>query len=116
MTMRVPGATVFVGSHAAARLVAQGHPVRLLVRDPAKVATFAGSRTSKRTGWPCATSRAAACEPTKTVAPGTRIVMGRADQLRESRASRRRSSRYSHTRVTVSPYAAYHSIVFGAPA
>lgn len=34
----VTGATGFVGSHAAARLVGEGHAVRLLVRDAAKLA------------------------------------------------------------------------------
>jgi nucleoside-diphosphate-sugar epimerase len=38
MTVLVTGGTGFVGSHAAARLVRAGRPVRLLVRDPAKVA------------------------------------------------------------------------------
>jgi dihydroflavonol-4-reductase len=38
MTVLVTGGTGFVGSHAAARLVEAGHAVRLLVRDPAKVA------------------------------------------------------------------------------
>ncbi len=38
MTVLVTGGTGFVGSHAAARLVASGRPVRLLVRDPGKVA------------------------------------------------------------------------------
>lgn len=38
MTVLVTGGTGFIGSHAAARLVASGHAVRLLVRDPAKVA------------------------------------------------------------------------------
>lgn len=38
MTVLVTGGTGFVGSHLAAHLVAQGRPVRLLVRDPAKVA------------------------------------------------------------------------------
>ncbi len=37
MTVLVTGGTGFVGSHVAARLRASGHPVRLLVRDPAKV-------------------------------------------------------------------------------
>ena len=38
MTALVTGATGFVGSHAAARLAAHGHEVRVLVRDPAKLA------------------------------------------------------------------------------
>ena len=38
MTVLVTGGTGFVGSHAAAHLVASGRPVRLLVRDPGKVA------------------------------------------------------------------------------
>jgi dihydroflavonol-4-reductase len=38
VTVLVTGGTGFVGSHVAARLVARGHDVRLLVRDPAKVA------------------------------------------------------------------------------
>ena len=38
MTVLVTGGTGFVGSHLAARLVAGGRPVRLLVRDPTKVA------------------------------------------------------------------------------
>jgi len=37
MTVLVTGGTGFVGSHAAAHLVAQGRAVRLLVRDPAKL-------------------------------------------------------------------------------
>jgi dihydroflavonol-4-reductase len=37
MTVLVTGGTGFVGSHAAAQLVAGGRSVRLLVRDPAKV-------------------------------------------------------------------------------
>ena len=37
MTVLVTGGTGFVGSHVAARLRASGRPVRLLVRDPAKV-------------------------------------------------------------------------------
>jgi dihydroflavonol-4-reductase len=38
VTVLVTGGTGFVGSHAAARLVESGTAVRLLVRDPAKVA------------------------------------------------------------------------------
>jgi len=38
MTVLVTGGTGFVGSHVAARLRAAGRPVRLLVRDPAKLA------------------------------------------------------------------------------
>lgn len=38
MTVLVTGATGFIGSHVAARLTEQGHAVRLLVRDPAKLA------------------------------------------------------------------------------
>jgi nucleoside-diphosphate-sugar epimerase len=38
MTVLVTGATGFIGSHTAARLALQGHRVRLLVRDPAKIA------------------------------------------------------------------------------
>jgi dihydroflavonol-4-reductase len=37
VTVLVTGGTGFVGSHAAARLAADGRVVRLLVRDPAKV-------------------------------------------------------------------------------
>ena len=37
MTVLVTGGTGFVGSHVAARLVASGREVRLLVRDPAKL-------------------------------------------------------------------------------
>jgi dihydroflavonol-4-reductase len=40
----VTGATGFVGSHSAAALVDAGHEVRLLVRDPAKVATVGALR------------------------------------------------------------------------
>ena len=38
VTVLVTGGTGFVGSHAAAHLATDGHPVRLLVRDPAKLA------------------------------------------------------------------------------
>lgn len=38
MTVLVTGGTGFVGSHVAARLVEQGQPVRLLVRDASKLA------------------------------------------------------------------------------
>src|SRR4051812_46761584 len=38
MTVLVTGATGFVGSHVVARLVDDGTPVRVLVRDPAKLA------------------------------------------------------------------------------
>ena len=38
MKVLVTGATGFVGSHAAKRLLVDGHEVRLLVRTPAKVA------------------------------------------------------------------------------
>jgi nucleoside-diphosphate-sugar epimerase len=38
MAVLVTGGTGFVGSHTVARLVGSGRPVRLLVRDPAKVA------------------------------------------------------------------------------
>lgn len=38
MTVLVTGGTGFVGSHLAAHLVGEGRQVRLLVRDPAKVA------------------------------------------------------------------------------
>ena len=38
MTVLVTGGTGFVGSHVAARLAANGRAVRLLVRDPAKLA------------------------------------------------------------------------------
>jgi dihydroflavonol-4-reductase len=38
VTVLVTGGTGFVGSHTAARLAADGHPVRLLVRDPSKLA------------------------------------------------------------------------------
>lgn len=38
MKVLVTGGTGFVGSHVVARLVGQGHSVRLLVRDPAKLA------------------------------------------------------------------------------
>jgi dihydroflavonol-4-reductase len=38
VTVLVTGGTGFIGSHVAARLVEAGHAVRLLVRDPAKLA------------------------------------------------------------------------------
>jgi dihydroflavonol-4-reductase len=38
VTVLVTGATGFLGSHVAARLVESRHAVRLLVRDPAKLA------------------------------------------------------------------------------
>jgi uncharacterized protein YbjT (DUF2867 family) len=38
MTVLVTGGTGFVGSHVAARLAGSGRDVRLLVRDPAKLA------------------------------------------------------------------------------
>jgi dihydroflavonol-4-reductase len=37
MRVLVTGASGFVGSHVAARLVAAGHPIRALVRDPGKL-------------------------------------------------------------------------------
>ncbi|MFD6756940.1 SDR family oxidoreductase [Micromonospora gifhornensis] len=37
MTVLVTGGTGFIGSHSVAALRAAGHPVRLLVRDPARV-------------------------------------------------------------------------------
>jgi uncharacterized protein YbjT (DUF2867 family) len=46
VTVLVTGGTGFVGSHVAARLVRQGHPVRLLVRDPAKLARVPALRDS----------------------------------------------------------------------
>ncbi len=46
MTVLVTGGTGFVGSHAAARLAASGHRVRLLVRDPAKVARVPALRAT----------------------------------------------------------------------
>jgi nucleoside-diphosphate-sugar epimerase len=44
MTVLVTGATGFIGSHTAAHLSAQGHQVRLLVRDPAKIAAVPALR------------------------------------------------------------------------
>jgi uncharacterized protein YbjT (DUF2867 family) len=38
VTVLVTGGTGFVGSHVAARLAEAGRAVRLLVRDPAKLA------------------------------------------------------------------------------
>jgi nucleoside-diphosphate-sugar epimerase len=43
----VTGGTGFVGSHVAARLVAQGHAVRLFVRDPAKLARVPALRDAR---------------------------------------------------------------------
>ena len=48
MTVLVTGATGFIGSHAAARLVAGGRAVRLLVRDPDKVARVPALRDTVR--------------------------------------------------------------------
>ena len=39
MKVLVTGGTGFTGSHTVRALVAAGHKVRLLVRDPAKVRT-----------------------------------------------------------------------------
>ena len=44
MTVLVTGATGFVGSHAVARLAGRGHEVRLLIRDPAKLARVPARR------------------------------------------------------------------------
>jgi nucleoside-diphosphate-sugar epimerase len=40
MTSLVTGATGFLGGHLAKELLAQGHPVRALVRDPQKAAAL----------------------------------------------------------------------------
>jgi nucleoside-diphosphate-sugar epimerase len=42
MSELVTGGTGYVGSHAAAALVRDGHEVRLLVRSPERVATSLG--------------------------------------------------------------------------
>ncbi len=47
--MLVTGGTGFVGSHVAARLVASGREVRLLVRDPAKLARVPALRDARPT-------------------------------------------------------------------
>ena len=45
MKVMVTGGTGFIGSYVVTKLVAEGHEVRLLARDPAKVAGFVGQRS-----------------------------------------------------------------------
>lgn len=46
MTVLVTGGTGFVGSHVAARLVTEGHTVRVLARDPTKLARVPALRNT----------------------------------------------------------------------
>ena len=60
------------------------------------------------------TSRSTPSQYARARERAVHLTLRRGDQLR-SLASRRRTSRYSHTSVTISPNAPYHSMYFGAP-
>src|SRR5690606_31307394 len=128
LRLRAAGAAALRGPAAARRIAGGGVSVRprrqrlVLLAAGAGGIRLQGVAPAARPGGRAsggdrrAASAAAAPGMKKAPAGAFSDAIAAALQSRDcSLASRRRNSMYSHTRVTISPNAPYHSMYFGAP-